>query len=89
VPGYYLCGSGSHPGGGVTGAPGHNAAMRILADLDGRQEERLVRERDAFAGGGPLLNALLGTTLGRKLAYRMARSRAFRSLTDLMSKNRQ
>lgn len=26
----YLCGSGAHPGGGVTGAPGHNAAMEIL-----------------------------------------------------------
>ncbi|EED31462.1 putative oxidoreductase family protein [gamma proteobacterium NOR5-3] len=32
VPGLYLCGSGSHPGGGVTGAPGHNAAKRILRD---------------------------------------------------------
>jgi phytoene dehydrogenase-like protein len=26
----YLCGSGTHPGGGVTGAPGHNAAREIL-----------------------------------------------------------
>ena len=32
VQGLYLCGSGSHPGGGVTGAPGHNAARRILKD---------------------------------------------------------
>jgi phytoene dehydrogenase-like protein len=32
VPGLYLCGSGTHPGGGVTGAPGHNAARRILKD---------------------------------------------------------
>ena len=28
----YLCGSGAHPGGGVTGAPGHNAAHSVLAD---------------------------------------------------------
>jgi phytoene dehydrogenase-like protein len=32
IAGLYLCGSGSHPGGGVSGAPGHNAARRILAD---------------------------------------------------------
>ena len=31
--GLYLCGSGTHPGGGVTGAPGHNAAREILRDL--------------------------------------------------------
>ena len=30
--GLYHCGSGAHPGGGVTGAPGHNAAKAILAD---------------------------------------------------------
>ncbi len=32
LKGLYLCGSGAHPGGGVTGAPGHNAARRILRD---------------------------------------------------------
>lgn len=33
VKGLYLCGAGTHPGGGVTGAPGHNAAREILKDL--------------------------------------------------------
>jgi phytoene dehydrogenase-like protein len=33
VPGVYLCGSGAHPGGGVTGAPGHNAARAVIEDL--------------------------------------------------------
>jgi phytoene dehydrogenase-like protein len=33
LPGLYLCGSGAHPGGGVTGAPGHNAAKAILSDV--------------------------------------------------------
>lgn len=30
LPGLFLCGSGTHPGGGVMGAPGYNAAHRIL-----------------------------------------------------------
>ena len=34
VAGLYLCGSGSHPGGGVTGVPGHNAAREILRHRD-------------------------------------------------------
>ena len=33
VKGLYQCGSGTHPGGGVTGAPGHNAAREILRDF--------------------------------------------------------
>ena len=33
IRGLYLCGSGTHPGGGVTGAPGHNAAREVLKDL--------------------------------------------------------
>jgi len=32
IGGLYMCGSGTHPGGGVTGAPGHNAAREILKD---------------------------------------------------------
>ena len=32
LKGLYHCGSGAHPGGGVTGAPGHNAARAILGD---------------------------------------------------------
>ena len=32
LKGLYMCGSGTHPGGGVTGAPGHNAARAILSD---------------------------------------------------------
>jgi phytoene dehydrogenase-like protein len=32
IKGLYMCGSGTHPGGGVTGAPGYNAAHAILRD---------------------------------------------------------
>ncbi len=33
ISGLYLCGAGAHPGGGVTGAPGHNCAHQVLRDL--------------------------------------------------------
>jgi phytoene dehydrogenase-like protein len=33
IDGLYLCGSGTHPGGGITGAPGRNAAKQVLRDL--------------------------------------------------------
>ncbi len=32
IRGLYLCGAGAHPGGGVTGAPGRNAAQQVLRD---------------------------------------------------------
>ena len=40
LKGLYHCGSGAHPGGGVTGAPGHNAARAILADRRWRLRRR-------------------------------------------------
>lgn len=33
IAGLYMCGSGTHPGGGVTGAPGHNAAKVVARDF--------------------------------------------------------
>jgi phytoene dehydrogenase-like protein len=36
IQGLYLCGSGAHPGGGVTGAPGHNCAREVLRDFGRR-----------------------------------------------------
>ena len=44
VDGLYLCGAGTHPGGGVMAASGHNAATRVLRDL---RRERL-RPRHAL-----------------------------------------
>jgi len=42
VHGLYLCGAGTHPGGGVMGASGHNAAQQVLKDA------RLRRARGCF-----------------------------------------
>ncbi len=44
IAGLYLCGAGGHPGGGVTGAPGHNAAREIARDL------RRARRRPSWTG---------------------------------------
>jgi phytoene dehydrogenase-like protein len=86
IAGYYLCGSGSHPGGGVTGAPGHNAAHRILADFQGRRDERIARHAEAYDQG--VLDGLLKTSVGQKFGYQVARSRVFRSVTELLNRNR-
>jgi phytoene dehydrogenase-like protein len=37
LKGLYMCGAGTHPGGGVTGIPGHNAAREILRDVRRRR----------------------------------------------------
>jgi len=37
LAGLYMCGAGTHPGGGVTGAPGHNAAREIIRDFRARR----------------------------------------------------
>jgi phytoene dehydrogenase-like protein len=42
LKGLYLCGSGTHPGGGVTGLPGHNAAREIIKDFKQRRWRRRV-----------------------------------------------
>ena len=86
VANYYLCGAGTHPGGGVTGAPGHNAAMRILADARGQTDVRQVRRR---AGGKTLVDSIMETDVGQKVGYRIAKSRGLRSLTTHFSKTRK
>ena len=48
VLGLYMCGASTHPGGGVTGAPGHNAAREMIRDFRARRYADLVlRRREA------------------------------------------
>src|SRR5215469_15013370 len=50
--GLYMCGAGTHPGSGVSGAPGHNAAREILSDFRrGRLRRGHPRAGSAPAGG--------------------------------------
>jgi phytoene dehydrogenase-like protein len=75
IEGYYLCGAGTHPGGGVMGAPGHNAAVAVLDDLAG--DHQTARRVD----GGirkSVVDRVMETDLGARVGYELARSRAFR-----------
>ncbi|HMA13291.1 MAG: phytoene desaturase family protein [Bacteroidota bacterium] len=47
IRGLYLCGSSSHPGGGVMAAPGANAAREVLRDLGRKQARSFQAERAA------------------------------------------
>ncbi len=47
IAGLYICGSSTHPGGGVMGAPGRNAAMEILRDLK-RSPEKMSNAHDVI-----------------------------------------
>ena len=55
VVGLYLCGSGTHPGGGVTGAPGHNAAQVILRSAKQGQKSYAL-----FLANNPTMEARHG-----------------------------
>ena len=48
IRGLYMCGAGAHPGGGITGGPGRNAARAILADAR-RARRRSARRRAQVA----------------------------------------
>lgn len=85
VPGLYLCGAGTHPGGGVTGAPGHNAARRVLADWEGGAEKP---QRRAGANKA-LVDQFLDTELGKEVGYQVARSRLARDVTRFFSRVRK
>ena len=81
VGNYYLCGSGTHPGGGVMGANGHNAAKAALDDAAG-----VSVSHSSAAGRKPpwqqqVVGALMSTRSGRWLSYQAARQPALRKIT--------
>ncbi len=72
VSGYYLCGAGTHPGGGVMGACGHNAAFAVLED-----QKLAALPRAGRIPRAKLSDRMVSTTLGKKAAYPLARQPAF------------
>jgi phytoene dehydrogenase-like protein len=88
IANYYLCGAGMHPGGGVMGAPGHNAALTVLGDLKGETETGEDRSKVKKSRQG-LVDRIMKTPTGRKLGYKVARSRAMRPITALATKTRK
>jgi phytoene dehydrogenase-like protein len=88
IENFYLCGAGMHPGGGVMGAPGHNAALTVLSDLKGEGEETEARPQ-AKKSGQSLVDRIMKTPMGRKLGYKVARSRALRPITAMATKTRK
>ena len=86
IKGLYLCSAGTHPGGGVIGAPGHNAAQVVIGDLDGKVA---ASKRPAAIVRGPsILDKAMSTEAGSSIGYYFARSRAFRSIAKLALKTR-
>lgn len=87
IKGLYLCGAGTHPGGGVSGAPGHNAAQVVIDDLDGR-----VRERTNLSAATPntsMLDKAMQSKTASNIGYLFIRSRAFRAISRLAMKARK
>lgn len=85
VRNYYLCGSGTHPGGGVMGANGYNAAKAALADAAGVAVPVRAAGAQADSHKPPwqqqLVGALMSTRPGRWLSYKAVRQPAMRKIT--------
>jgi phytoene dehydrogenase-like protein len=88
IEGLYLCGAGCHPGGGVTGAPGHNAAGAIIADLRGESRKPAAGKRGKSSKAG-VVDRLLDTAIGQELGYKIAKGRTLRGLTAKAAKTRK
>ena len=86
IQGLYLCGAGTHPGGGVIGAPGHNAARVVIGDLEGRAKPE--KRPSAVIREASLVDKVMKTEAGSNLGYHFARSRAFRAISRLALKSR-
>lgn len=97
VAGLYLCGAGTHPGGGVIGAPGHNAAHAALRDEAGggwtprarsgsRWGSRSGGDGGPAVGRAPLVHRLMSRPGLRKVAVSLARRPGIGKIADRLSR---
>jgi phytoene dehydrogenase-like protein len=90
VGNYYLCGSGTHPGGGVMGANGHNAARVVLADLNGTPAPSAERVAPAARSGviDRAVETVMDTKTGKKVGYTIATSPALRKVVKFAARSK-
>ncbi|ANW67206.1 phytoene dehydrogenase [Mycobacterium sp. djl-10] len=90
VDNYYLCGSGTHPGGGVMGANGHNAAQVVIADLDGTPAPTAQRVGPAPKAGviDRAMETVMDTKTGKKLGYTVATTPALRKVVQFAARSK-
>jgi phytoene dehydrogenase-like protein len=86
IQGLYLCGSGTHPGGGIMGAPGHNAAHAVLADEAAGGWHGETRSGGGSAPRSKISQRLMAQPTVRKVALPIARQSAFSKIVDWFSR---
>ncbi len=86
VPGLYLCGAGTHPGGGVMGAPGYNAARAVLVDEAAGGWRPRRGSVTASVTATPMRHRMMSKPRVRKVALALARQRLLAPFVDRASK---
>jgi len=87
----YLCGSGAHPGGGVMGVPGHNAAEAIASDLAASGASTTPPAPPAAGRRPPSVppvERIMANPRARKALVKLAKQPALSSLVERMSRRR-
>lgn len=90
VDNYYLCGSGTHPGGGVMGANGHNAAQVVIADLNGTPAPTAQRVGPAPKASvlDRAVETVMETKTGKRLGYTVATTPALRKVVKFAARSK-
>ena len=86
ISGLYLCGAGTHPGGGVMGAPGYNAARAVLVDETAGGWRPGSRKGVSVVTKAPLRQRMMSKPKVRKAALALARQPLLAPMVNRASK---